>query len=130
MCRQVLESRPDDCEALNNLAWVLAMRNQGDMPQALALINRAIELNDSDPSLVDTRAVILIRSGQNDRALEQLRSVQQQSPQDPGVAFHMAWAYRAIGDMHSAQEPSCKKQSAWVLVPALWILRNSSSLRN
>ena len=103
MCRQVLESQPDDAEALNNLAWVLAMRDQVQVCEALALINRALELNDADPSLVDTRAVILIRSGQNDRALEQLRSVYQQNPHDPGVAFHMAWAYRASVDLDSAR---------------------------
>ena len=69
----------------------------------LSLIDRALELNSSDPSLADTRAVILIRSGQHDRALEQLRAVQQQDPRDPGVAFHMAWAYRAKGDLNSAR---------------------------
>ena len=103
MCRQVLESRPDDTEALNNLAWLLAMRDQKETAQALSLIDKAIELNSSDPSLADTRAVILIRSGQHDRALEQLGAVHKQDPQDPGVAFHMAWAYRAMGDLNSAR---------------------------
>ena len=28
LCREVIESRPDDTEALNNLAWLLAMRDR------------------------------------------------------------------------------------------------------
>jgi cellulose synthase operon protein C len=103
LCRQVLETRPDDTEAMNNLAWLLAMRNQGEVPQALSLINKAIELNGSDLSLVDTRAVVFIRSGQLDRALEQLQSVQQRDSRNVGAAFHMAWAYQAKGDMNSAR---------------------------
>jgi len=103
LCRQVLETRPDDTEAMNNLAWLLAMRNQGEVPQALSLINKAIELDGSDLSLVDTRAVVFIRSGQLDRALEQLQSVRQRDSRNVGVAFHMAWAYQAIGDMNSAR---------------------------
>jgi len=103
LCRQVLETRPDDTEAMNNLAWLLAMRNQGEVPRALSLINKAIEIDGSDLSLVDTRAVVCIRSGQLDRALEQLQSVQQRDPRNVAAAFHMAWAYQAIGDMNSAR---------------------------
>lgn len=103
LCLQVLETQPDETEAMNNLAWLLAMRNQEDVPQALALINKAIELDGLDLSLADTRAVVFIRSGHIDRALEQLRSVQKQDPRNVGVAFHMAWAYQAIGDMNSAR---------------------------
>ncbi len=103
LCRQVLETQPDNTEAMNNLAWLLAMRNQGEVPQALSLINKAIELDGSDLSLVDTRAVVFIRSGQLARALEQLQSLQQRDPRNIGVAFHMAWAYEAIGDKNSAR---------------------------
>jgi Tfp pilus assembly protein PilF len=100
LCRQVLESQPDHTEALNNLAWLPAMRNQGEVRQALSLINKAIELDGSDLFLLDTRAVVFIRSGQLDRALEQLQSVQRQDPRNVGVAFHIAWAYQALGDMN------------------------------
>ncbi len=103
LCRQVLESRPDHAEALNNLAWLLAMRDPKQAAQALSLIDRAIELDQSDPSLADTRAVILIRSGQHDRAIAQLQVAHRQDPRDPGVAFHMAWAYQAMGDSNSAR---------------------------
>ena len=79
------------------------MRDPQEVGQALSLIDRAIELNSSDQSLADTRAVILIRSGQHDRAITQLRAIAQQDPSDPGVAFHMAWAYQAMGDSRSAR---------------------------
>ena len=103
LCRQVLKAHPEDTEALNNLSWLLVMRNQKEAPQALSLIDKAIELKRSDSSLADTRAVVFIRSGQPDRALEQLRSVQQHDPRNVSAAFHMAWAYHASGNVSSAR---------------------------
>jgi Tfp pilus assembly protein PilF len=88
---------------MNNLAWLLAMRGQEANPQALSLINKAIELDASDLSLADTRAVVFIRSGQPDQALEQLQSVQRRDSRNVGVTFHMAWAFMTKGDLNSAR---------------------------
>ena len=39
--RRILASNPDNAEALNNLAWLLALREQGKTDEVLALINHA-----------------------------------------------------------------------------------------
>jgi predicted Zn-dependent protease len=59
------------------------------------LIDRAIGLRGEVPSLADTRAVARILLGQTDRALDDLRAVRKQAPQNPSFAFHLAWAYHA-----------------------------------
>ena len=41
-CR-ILGSGPDNVDALNGLAWLLAMRDQGKTQEALELIDRAID---------------------------------------------------------------------------------------
>ena len=52
------------CDALNSLAWLLALRDESKTAGGPGAINRAIEVQGPVPSLVDTRAVVLIRAGQ------------------------------------------------------------------
>ncbi len=79
------------------------MHDRARAGEALALINKAIEVNGSDLSLADTRAVVLIRAGQSGRALQQLQPLRQHDPQNGSTAFHMAWAYLKNGDTNSAR---------------------------
>ena len=55
------------------------------------------------PSLVDTRAVAWIKSGQVDQAVEELLAIRKQAPQEPHFAFHLAWAYHAKGQTEQAR---------------------------
>ena len=87
-------SNPDNAGALNALAWLLALRDQGKSQEAIELIDHAIEVLGENPSLVDTRAVARIQSGQVDRAIEELRAIRKQAPANPSFALHLAWAYR------------------------------------
>ena len=63
MLRKIVAANPENASALNNLAWILGLVDPPQTEEALKLIDRAIDLNGSDPSLLDTRAVILIRAG-------------------------------------------------------------------
>ena len=83
---------------LNTLAWLLALRGQGKTREAIKLIDRAIEILGEIPSLVDTRAVAQINSGQVDQALGELLAIRKQVPKNPSFAFHLAWAYHARGN--------------------------------
>jgi len=103
LCRQVLETRPDDTEAMNNLAWLLAMRGQGKAAEALELMNRAIKIQGEAPSLSDTRAVARISLGEVDQAVKDLVAVRKQAPGRPGYALHLAWAYQAKGQSEQAR---------------------------
>lgn len=101
--RQVLKENPDDADALNCLAWLLALRPPGKVTEALALINHAIDVMGAVPTLVDTRAVVLIRAGDLDRAVRDLGVARTEAPRNPNVLLHLAWAYQEGGKTDEAR---------------------------
>jgi tetratricopeptide (TPR) repeat protein len=101
--RRVLGSEPENVEALSDLAWLLALRDQGRSHEALQLIDRAIQLEGELPSLVDTRAVARIQLGQLDQVVGDLLAIRKQFPRNPGFALHLAWAYHARGQIEQAR---------------------------
>ena len=103
LCRRVLAGSPDNVGALNSLAWLLALRGRGNPGEALALIDHALKVVGDNPSLADTRAVARIKSGQIDRAVEELLAIRKQAPRNPSFAFHLAWAYHAKGQNAQAR---------------------------
>ena len=109
--RRALASDPENAEALNNLAWLLALRNNDKTPEALQLINRAIELHGANPSLLDTRAVALIRAGQGELAIKDLGEARAQNPQSVNYAVHLAWAYETAGRLDEARNPSASPRN-------------------
>ncbi len=102
--RRLLATDPENVEALNSLAWLLALRDNDKAPEALQLINRAIELHGAKPNLLDTRAVVMIRAGQGQQAISDLRVAQDQNPRNVDYARHRAWAYQSAGKIDEARE--------------------------
>ena len=94
---------PNNLEALNNLAWLLAFQ-AGKEQEALELIDRAIEIAGSDPTLLDTRAVVYIQLGKPDPALESLRDALAIDPQKAVAYFHLARAYQLADNQGEARK--------------------------
>lgn len=88
---------------MNNLAWLLSLRETGGAKEAVTLISRAIELEGEAPSLADTRAVARIRLGQIDQALDDLVAIRKRAPKNPSFALHLAWAYQSKGRKSEAR---------------------------
>jgi tetratricopeptide (TPR) repeat protein len=88
--RMALEKEPDNLLALNNLAWLLAQRSENGA-EALALIQRALDLAGPRPELLDTRAVALLSLKRHEQALADLRKAVAESP-TALTYFHMARA--------------------------------------
>jgi Flp pilus assembly protein TadD len=103
LLRKVVAESPENPEALNTLAWVMAMREPAKAAEALDLINHAIELTGGEPSYIDTRAVVLIQAGRLDQALLDLDRARGADPRNPNFALHQAWAYREKGDTEGAR---------------------------
>ncbi len=101
--RRVLAKDRDNAQALNNLANLLALHHDDKTAEALQLINRAITVHGSDPTLLDTRAVVLIRAGQSEQAIKDLREALDRNPKSANYALHSAWAYQAIGKTDEAR---------------------------
>ena len=103
LLRRLLAGNPDNVDALNSLAWLLAMRDPGKAGDALALINHAIEIQGPESLLLDTRAIVRIRSGQPDEAVRDLREAQKLDPRNPDPAVHLAWAHQLRGELEEAK---------------------------
>jgi tetratricopeptide (TPR) repeat protein len=92
--RQALAIDPDHPQALNDLAWVLSQSESSPSAtaEALELINRAIDIAGPTANRLDTRAVILLQSGQIERALQDLGRALVLMPSSHGIHFHLARA--------------------------------------
>jgi tetratricopeptide (TPR) repeat protein len=88
--------------SLNNLAWLLALEDH-NAAEALAVVNRAIEVAGPTAGLLDTRAVAYIIGGQSSLAIQDLLEVTAQSP-SASVFFHLAQAYAARNDLKAASD--------------------------
>ena len=94
----VLEKRPNDPVALNNLAWLYQVR--GD-PGARNLAQRAY-LQAQSPESSDTLGWILVSQGDAARAVPLLQQASAQRPADPSIRFHLASALNAAGQKDEA----------------------------
>ncbi len=101
--RGVLTSNPDSSEALNNLAWLVALRYPDKTDEALEKINRAIKVQGSTASLIDTRAVVLIRAKKLKDAIDALNEATKMDGKNFNVALHLAWALRDDGKKDAAK---------------------------
>jgi Tfp pilus assembly protein PilF len=100
--RDVLRTDPDNVVALNNLGYLLALH--GNAPaDALELLNRAIALVGPTPELVDTRAVIRLKLGQPDKAIQDLETAMAETSL-PAVSYHLAQAQQLARNTGAARE--------------------------
>jgi cellulose synthase operon protein C len=88
---RVLAADPYNAESLNNLAWHLIFRHHRGR-EALELVNRAIDVADEIPSLLNTRALAFMELEQPDRALRDSGRVVASEPAAPWAYFHLARA--------------------------------------
>ena len=92
--RKSWRSDPDNVETLNNLAWLLALREPGKTQEALELIDRAIEKagSDLDPGRHPGRRPDPGRRARPGRA--GAPRCPGRDPKNLSLALHLAWAYQ------------------------------------
>jgi predicted Zn-dependent protease len=102
LLRQSIDLGPGNTGPMNNLAWLLALRRrEGD--QALELVNRAIALVGPTPSLLDTRALVYLTLGKEDKAIQDLQE-SLASQRSASVYFHLAQAYAQTNNRPQAAD--------------------------
>ena len=106
---QGVQQGSDNWKALNNLAWLMALRND-NWTEALDYSNRAIKLGGPIPELLDTRGVIYTKLGKSQDAIMDLIEVTKQDPSGPKY-FHLAQAYLQAGDKQAAAESLAKARA-------------------
>ena len=96
----VLDKRPNDGQALNNLAWVYQQRGNGLARQTA---QRAYLVAPSAES-ADTLGWILVTEGKASEGLPLLQQALAQNPDDRAMLFHLARAQSDVGQKDAAAE--------------------------
>jgi tetratricopeptide (TPR) repeat protein len=100
--KDAVDLAPDDAVALNNRAWVLALKeNRREKEEALRLINNAIKLAGPHPTLLDTRGIVLLELGMARDAIPDLEQAVALRPTPKGY-FRLARALMAVPDRAGA----------------------------
>lgn len=99
----------------NNLVYLLAAQRR-DLRNAREMIEQAIAVLGPSPQLRDTRALVLLASGQNREAIEELRQVVADSPSGLNC-FHLALACAATNDLPAAQQAMRLASNSFQLKP-------------
>lgn len=94
--RRVLDANPNNTEALNNLAYLMADHHI-QTNEAMRLAQKALELAPADPDLADTMGWILYQRGLYPSAITYL---QKAAANESKIAwkYHLAMAYAKGGD--------------------------------
>jgi tetratricopeptide (TPR) repeat protein len=108
--RQVLDKEPDNLTALNNLAWLLAEKDQ-KFPKALELVQRAVDAAGELPALLKTRGQVYLLMGKINLAIQDLQEVAATAPSG-SVYFHLARAYKADKKDSDARAAFAKAMAA------------------
>jgi tetratricopeptide (TPR) repeat protein len=106
--KAVLKDDPARSDFLNNLAWTLS--ESLDQPEeALTYVDKALEKTPGEPSIADTRGMILLRLKRYPEAIQVFTAAAQDARlTSPGVypviLYHLARAYQADGKPLLAQQ--------------------------
>ncbi|WP_439814095.1 tetratricopeptide repeat protein [Zavarzinia sp. CC-PAN008] len=94
--RKALELSPDQPLVLNYLgySWVEQGRN---LPEAQAMIERAVALRPNDGYIVDSLGWVLFKQGKYEDAVERLERAVTLEPQDPVINDHLGDALWQVG---------------------------------
>ena len=112
LLRQVIAAKPESAHAYNALGYSLADRGLR-LPEARALIQKALEYAPKDPAILDSMGWVEFRRGKPKEALPPLQQAWQ-SAQDGDIAAHLGevlWAMqqkkeaRAIWKQALEQDP-------------------------
>lgn len=105
--RRIIELRPNDVVAMNNLANLLAEEPEGT-EEALKYIDRAIELAGPKPVLLDSKGTILLLGKRHAEAIEILQVAVEQERSDPRIALHL---YIALANANRTSEAEAVRAS-------------------
>ena len=103
---KVTEVQPSHYLAWNNLAALLA-EQEGKQAEAMEKIDKALEYAAYEvPTLLDTKAVVLMHSGRLRDAAELLQAevTESQSTSDPRFYFHLALVLNKLADTEGAHD--------------------------
>jgi tetratricopeptide (TPR) repeat protein len=102
LLRRVIALKPDYQHAYNALGYSLAERNLR-LPEAKALIQKALDLAPGEPFITDSMGWVEYRIGNREQALRLLRGAYQSRP-DPEIAAHLGEVLWVSGKRDEARK--------------------------
>lgn len=100
--RRIIETEPENAQALNALGYTLADRTER-YDEALELIEKALELSPSDFFILDSMGWVLYRLGRLDEAIDYLEQARELR-NDPEVAAHLGEVLWVKGEHDAARD--------------------------
>ncbi|MFH0781455.1 MAG: tetratricopeptide repeat protein [Pseudomonadota bacterium] len=100
--QRALELRPDLPAAANNLAWLIASEDKGDLGEALRLAMQAKQALPDQPNIADTLGWVHYKRSSYSLAITQFKQALENRPEDPTIRYHLALAQYANGDKPQA----------------------------
>jgi tetratricopeptide (TPR) repeat protein len=101
--RRAMELRSGFAEVMNYLGYSLADRNER-LPEALSLIQQALETDPWNGAYLDSLGWVYYRMGRFQEAQEPLERAAREFPNDPIVLEHLGDLYRRLEDLTAAKE--------------------------
>jgi membrane protease YdiL (CAAX protease family) len=81
LLKRSIQQQPEFAPAYNDLAWLYAEEGK-NLPEALALSERALAMNPQEKAFWDTKAEVLFRMGQTQEAVEIAERLVKENPSD------------------------------------------------
>lgn len=100
--QQVVDLAPDSATALNHLGYAMADRGE-DLPQAIALLEKANRIRPKVPAFVDSLGWAYFRAGRYDRAYPLIQSAVAGEPGNSELNEHLGDVLWAMGSHFEAR---------------------------
>ena len=97
---KLVRDDPSDAVAQNNLSWLVV---KDDPARALSLARRAVKIDPSSASFLDTLGTMQMNRGAFKDAVVSMRKAHELAPDNPEYAYRLALALQAGGDEAQSQ---------------------------
>lgn len=104
LLQEALAQAPQTAQAMNNVAFLLALRAPEDAPRALALIDAVLARWPDQPNYRDTRGQILMRLGRWQEACLDLEAALPRMTNKKSTHQALAEAYQHLGQTEKAAQ--------------------------
>lgn len=110
--KKALEYDANSAVAANNLSWLYAMHNKGNIDEAVRMAQNTVQRFPEEPSYADTLGWIYYKKGAYTSAIDQLKksveldaanAARMGGQQTPSYRFHLGMALAANGDRAAAR---------------------------
>ncbi len=100
---KLLKVRADHAPGMNYLGYMWADRGE-NLPRALELIRKAVDLEPSNGAYLDSLGWVYFRLSKLDKAEKNLRAASSLNPEDATVEEHLGDLWEKKGDLEKARE--------------------------